>query len=120
MEIGRTLSTLLVCPACETPSFAQLGWMRFDARIYENDIAAEGLPAIDAEEESATYKRSFNPSRTEGTKILHGSPLVFRSLLIVDGALSTKRNMLITRKADSAEARLSSGETVCKADAFLI
>ena len=81
-----------VCPTCENPFLADLSWVRCHGRRIDGDnIAAKGLSAIQAVDETSTQKRLINSSNTTGAIILHGSPLMFRFLLIVDGALSTSR-----------------------------
>ena len=78
-----------VSPTCEILCVADLGRVRFHGRINGNDIAAEGLPAINAEDDAPAQERLLNPPKTAVAIILHGAPLLVRLLLIVDVRLST-------------------------------
>ena len=69
-------------------SVADLGCVGFDGRINVNYIAAEGPFAINAVNDASTQERLFNPSKTTGAIILHGSPL--SDSILVDSGWSSE------------------------------
>ena len=77
-------------PTSEMFFDADLGCARFHGRTNKKGMTAERLSAINAEDDTAAQKRLLNQSKTAGAITLHGSPLPFRLLLSVDGALSSE------------------------------
>ena len=91
-------------PACETPFVAGLSWMCFYGRIGKNNITANGLSAITAGYAASTEERFFNPLKTAGAIVLHGSPLVFQLLLIGDKRFVNESQSKV-RQEDLAQVR---------------
>ncbi len=86
-----------------------LGWVRFHGRINGNDIAANGLSAITAVDAASTQERLFNPSKTAGAIVLHGSLLIFQLLLFVDSRFVNLGEMRHGPKQHYAESEASTG-----------